>query len=82
MEAVDNAPVVVPCTNTDPELWFPDETDTESSTRTRYNVARKLCKVCPVRELCLDYALIQPEIDGMWGGLSPSERKHLRRKGG
>lgn len=79
MDAIDAAPIVVPCQNTDPELWFPDDSDTLSSTRTRYNTARKLCKVCPVRDLCLSYAMTQPEVDGMWGGLSPDERKQLRR---
>lgn len=79
-EAIDNAPIVVPCQNTDPDLWFPDETeDAKGLAATRYTQARKLCAVCPVKELCLEYALAQPEYDGMWGGLSPVERKRLRQ---
>lgn len=80
MQEIDQSPVVVPCTNTDPELWFPDDNDTESSTRTRYRIARQLCNQCPVKAKCLEYALAQPEYDGMWGGLAPAERKLLRRK--
>lgn len=79
MDAIDAAPIVVPCQNTDPELWFGDED--MSNARATYNIARKLCAVCPVKDLCLSYALTQDEPHGMWGGLSPDERKRIRRKG-
>lgn len=78
-EAIDNAPIVVPCTNTDPDLWFPDHgLHNENDSPMRYREAKKLCKVCPVRDLCLEYALIQGEAFGMWGGLTPRERMQIR----
>lgn len=78
-EAIDAAPTVVPCTNTDPDLWFPDDSDRgQSDTRSRYRVAKKLCAECPVQQLCLEYAIIQQEEYGMWGGLTPVERLRLR----
>ena len=37
------------------------------------------CLMCPVREECLDYALVH-ERDGYWGGTSSQTRKRLRRQ--
>jgi WhiB family redox-sensing transcriptional regulator len=39
------------------------------------SAARKLCKGCPVKEPCLDYALTFPPTDlhGVWAGLSPRQ---------
>lgn len=36
----------------------------------------KLCNDCPVRQDCLDYAIIYGE-KGVWGGLTEKERKRL-----
>lgn len=37
--------------------------------------ARKLCRSCPVKEPCLDYALEFPPADmhGVWAGLTPRQ---------
>lgn len=35
---------------------------------------------CPVRQRCLAWALYVPEPEGVWGGLSPDERRALRRR--
>jgi WhiB family redox-sensing transcriptional regulator len=42
--------------------------------------ARSLCRVCPVRQLCLDYALAVGETHGIWGGLNELERRRLARR--
>jgi hypothetical protein len=42
-----------------------------------YTVARRLCATCPVREPCAEAGA--SERHGMWGGLSPKERKRRRR---
>lgn len=42
--------------------------------------AKALCRECPVRNACLDYALTKPEPYGIWGGLNERERKRLRRQ--
>jgi len=42
--------------------------------------ARALCASCPVRSECLSHAIEQNEWDGMWGGLTPSEREPMRRR--
>lgn len=72
-KAIEEAPVIPPCQQTGPELWF-QEHGTSS-----YRIARSLCNRCPVRVKCLDFALKNSEEFGMWGGLSPTERKLLRR---
>lgn len=45
--------------------------------------AKAICNdVCNVRELCLEYALGQPEHQdfGVWGGTSQKERKGIRKQ--
>ena len=51
------------CAQTDPELFFPEK---GGSTRE----AKALCRRCPVRDDCLDYALGHDERFGIWGGTS------------
>lgn len=36
----------------------------------------RMCKGCPVREQCLDWALVNEE-QGIWGGLTEAERRKL-----
>jgi WhiB family redox-sensing transcriptional regulator len=40
--------------------------------------ARVICSICPVREECLDYALPQADLSGIWGGTSAKQRQKLR----
>lgn len=47
--------------------------DSRAATR-----AREVCAGCPVRVECLDYALDDPSIVGIWGGTSARERSRLR----
>jgi WhiB family transcriptional regulator, redox-sensing transcriptional regulator len=61
------------CAETDPEIFFPPADDPATE-------ARHICAQCPVREDCLAYALDADERFGIWGGLDPRERQHLRRQ--
>lgn len=76
--AIDEAPVRIACRESDPDAWFPDFENPKGGWR--YSSAKKLCEKCPVRNLCLEYALINDEVDGLWGGMTPKERAKLRRK--
>jgi hypothetical protein len=40
---------------------------------------RVLCAGCPVRQECLEVALADPELVGLWGGTTDAERRVLRR---
>ena len=51
------------CAEVDPDLWFPE---TGESNRE----AKAVCRRCPVRDDCLDYALAHDERFGIWGGTS------------
>ena len=41
--------------------------------------AKATCAGCPVCADCLQYALDDPELHGIWGGTSERERRALRR---
>ena len=61
------------CGTSDGDAWFPEK---GGSTR----LAKRVCRSCPVRSECLDFALGTNEAFGVWGGLSREERERLQRK--
>ncbi len=38
-----------------------------------------ICRQCPVRQDCLDYALEHPDMAGVWGGTSHRERNRIHK---
>ena len=42
-------------------------------------IARRICADCPVKEPCLEYALVTNQDTGVWGGTSEEERRKLRK---
>tara|TARA_R110000772_G_scaffold168377_1_gene280160 strand:- start:469 stop:732 length:264 start_codon:yes stop_codon:yes gene_type:complete len=73
-KAIHAAPSIPPCQTTDHDLWF-IEPGYQASVS--FRDARKLCAICPVQKECLEYAVIAEEAHGLWGGLSPKERRKL-----
>jgi len=63
------------CLGVDPDLFFPER---GASTRE----AKEVCRGCVVRHSCLEYALLNGEKFGIWGGLSERERRRIRRQRG
>src|SRR5262252_3392342 len=61
------------CMGVDPDLFFPER---GASTRE----AKEVCRGCVVREDCLEFALVNGEKFGIWGGMSERERRRLRRQ--
>lgn len=63
------------CAQTDPDAWHPEG---EGAT---LSPAKRICKRCPVRRPCLEFALAEGLIyDGVWGGLSPRERQAIYKE--
>jgi WhiB family redox-sensing transcriptional regulator len=68
------------CAQADPDAWFP-----EKGQRDLAKTATRICRACPVRAQCLDYALSGADTwagiaTGIWGGTTPQERDRLRQQ--
>jgi WhiB family redox-sensing transcriptional regulator len=61
------------CRGTDTEIFFPVTPDEEAE-------ALSICATCPVRAQCLDDAIRNREIYGIWGGTTPEQRRRIRRE--
>lgn len=57
------------CRDTDPDLFFRDEDEAD---------AIAVCRPCPVRIRCLEYALSRPGQHGVFGGVPAERRAALR----
>lgn len=64
-----------PCSQIDPELWHAAAGD-QQTTRT----AQKICRTCPHRWPCLQYAMDTAQTWGVWGATTPRERAAMRRE--
>lgn len=62
------------CRGVDPDLFFPARGEDQDA-------VKAICAACPVRFDCLDYAMVNSEKFGVWGGLSEKQRRALRRHG-
>ena len=62
------------CQQSDPEAWFPEGAHRLPEKRQ----AIILCKACPVQALCLEFALVNNEQYGIWGGLGSGQRARIR----
>jgi len=60
------------CVEEDPEMFFP-----ELDSLWRVAASKRVCNACPVMAECLEYAIENGFKDGIWGGLSPTERHRL-----
>ena len=59
------------CSQTDPEAFYPDKGEPTEP-------AKAVCRACPVRFECLEWALDGNERFGVWGGLSPTQRRRIK----
>lgn len=66
----------------DGEEWMDDGTIYEAfgPTDEFYDRARDVCDMCPIREQCLEHAMEEKERYGMFGGLTPLERRRIERR--
>jgi WhiB family redox-sensing transcriptional regulator len=68
------------CRTEDPDLFFPIGSSGPSLMQAEQ--AKAVCRRCPVREPCLQFALDTDQGIGVWGGTNESERRALRRRAG
>ena len=66
------------CRDADPDLFFPD--GAIRSARAQVKAAKLICRGCPVRTICLSWALASGQEHGIWGGLTEDERRRLHRR--
>lgn len=63
------------CRDLDPELFFP--LGTSDANLLQIDAAKRICRTCPVREPCLEWALNTGDA-GVWGGTTEAERRKHR----
>ena len=63
------------CRDCDPELFDPGRNDHRA-----IELARKACARCETRLDCLALALANPNAQGIWGGLTQTERSAHRQR--
>ena len=65
-----------PCSTVDPDLFFDASEDDPEAVEQ----AKLICRGCPVADQCLDTAMLLREEYGIWGGMTPIQRKRYRAK--
>lgn len=63
------------CAKNDPEMFFPEKGGPTAD-------AKRICNSCDVREKCLQYALDNRQLFGIWGGKSAQQRKKMLEDAG
>ena len=64
------------CAQIDPELFFP-ETAAEGVINLR--LVKPICNSCEFKAPCLEYAVNDPELQGIWAGTTAKDRMRMRR---
>lgn len=68
------------CRDTNPARFYPEDWDLWDDDEIQA-IKDTYCDVCPVKDECLDFAIGTREIEGIWGGMTHSERKsYIRRQ--
>ena len=66
------------CKDLDTDLFFP--VGVTGPAIPHLARAKAVCRTCPVRSECLDFAITTNQEFGVWGGASEEERRGLRRQ--
>lgn len=67
------------CLSHDPDLFFP--TGATGPIGREIEQAKTICRGCPVRNPCLQWALGAGQLSGIWGGLTEDKRRAWVRRG-
>lgn len=63
------------CRDVDVSVFYPLDNDRGVLAQRRAMQAKQICRTCPVIEICRTVALTTGEKYGIWGGLTPAERR-------
>ncbi len=72
------------CRDADPELFIGEDIRSGPLPTRIERAAIAWCERCPVRQECLEYALVTESRDmryGVWGGTTPLQRQRMGKKG-
>ncbi len=58
------------CEGVDGDVFFPDGYGDDKT-----RLAKEICATCPVIRECRVWAITHHETEGIWGGLTPGQRK-------
>ncbi len=65
------------CRDSDPDLFFPIGASGDAIGHAA--AAKAVCRQCPVRADCLEFAMTSNQDSGVWGGATEDERRKMRR---
>lgn len=60
------------CRSADPEIFFSAADDSVAE-------AIRICRGCPVRQECLEWAILTHARYGVWGGMTERQRRRVAR---
>lgn len=63
-----------------PDVFFPEDGINPTETKQMNVMAKQVCERCPIRIQCGEYAILNQEPFGIWGGLTVADRERLRKK--
>lgn len=67
------------CKGMPTDWWFPEFPMTQEQSRNATK-AIEICDNCHEKQRCLDYAIDNPKIAGIWGGAGWKQRQNMRRR--
>lgn len=65
------------CAEVDSELFFP-----RKGQYLEAQSAKRICNRCELKAKCLEFALKDPELKGIWGGTNEPDRYKMRNRSG
>ena len=80
MEWKDRAKCLGKTTSPKTDYWYPEPEEPEKVRKSKTAIAKAICHLCPVKEVCLTYAIRAGEPYGIWGGKTPRERTIIRKQ--
>lgn len=59
------------CKGMDEDMFFPERGERS------YVDGKRVCRECPIITTCRNWSLSKPEPYGLWGGMTPQERRQM-----